>query len=155
VKQLNNSTIPAPPLDCADVLLDAVPLVMAAIRAEFQRCRPADLNAPQFRALAFIYRHGDAPLAAIADFLGLSLSSVSKLVDHLVACGYVRREVCREDRRRVHLRLTAKAQHTLSRALAQIRERLGGMLAGLDAPALAQTTGALAHLNELFALPSA
>ena len=86
---------------CAHELLEVVPLVMRTIRTEMRGHRGADLSVPQFRTLVFLGNHGGASLSDLADFIGLTLPSVSKLIDGLVTRKLVARKVCTNDRRRV------------------------------------------------------
>lgn len=154
VKQLQNSTIETEAV-CGDLLLDVVPLVMTAIRARSADIKPAELSIAQFRALAFIDRYAGLSLSAVAEMLGLSLSSVSKLIEGLVQSGYVRHEVCPEDRRRARLESTAKGRTTMRRARAHMREVLATRLLELEPAALVTVTDALLQLQQLFAPPSA
>ncbi len=94
------------PEECAREVLDVVPLVMRAIRAEMRSHRTPDLSVPQFRALLFLKRNPGASLSAVSDHLGLTPPSASKLVDGLVARGLVARQVSPTDRRRVMLVVT-------------------------------------------------
>lgn len=150
VKQLNNSTKLADRAACSSLLVDIIPLVMATIRAAAVQIQPSELTYPQFRTVAFLDRHPGQSLSNVAEFLGLTLSSVSKLMDGLVGNGYVRHEVCPEDRRRARLYLTAKGQSMMAQARAQIATQLADRLAGLEAPALQTVTEALEHLQMTF-----
>lgn len=91
---------------CAADLLEVVPLIMRAMRAEVRRRRVPELSMPQFRALAFIGRNEGAALSDAAAFLGLGLPSASKLVDGLVEARFVTRVIAPGDRRRVQLGLS-------------------------------------------------
>ena len=83
--------MPTPPDVCAQEILEVVPAVMLAIRAELRRHRTADLSVPQFRTLAFIDRQADASLSDVAEHIGLTLPSMSKIVDGLVTRKFVTR----------------------------------------------------------------
>src|SRR5258708_38822922 len=65
---------------CARDLLDTVPLVMRIIREQMRRHR-SGLTVVQFRALCFVSMTADSSLSAVADFIGLSLPALSRLVD--------------------------------------------------------------------------
>ncbi len=75
-----------------------------------RRHRASDLSVPQFRTLAYIHRHPGVSLSAVAEHIGLTLPSMSKLVDGLVARGLITREPCAKDRRRVTLGITARGR---------------------------------------------
>ncbi len=96
----------ASPNDCAREVLDVVPLVMRSMRAEFRRSRGNDLRVPQFRAMLFINRNPGASLSGLADHLGLTPPSTSKMVDGLVSRELVKRLDSPADRRKITLTLT-------------------------------------------------
>jgi DNA-binding MarR family transcriptional regulator len=91
---------------CAATILDVVPALMRVIRAQM-RSRRAELSIVQFRALGYVGRHAGASLSELAEHLGLTPPSTSRLVDGLVARQIVRRELSPADRRAVMLSLTA------------------------------------------------
>ncbi len=70
--------------ECARQLLETIPQIMRFIRAEMRSHRGHDLSVPQFRTLTFIHRNPEVSLSHLADHLGLTLPSTSKLVDGLV-----------------------------------------------------------------------
>ena len=116
---------------CAQEVLEVVPLVMRAIRAEMRRQRTADLSVPQFRTLAFIDRNVDASLSDVAEHIGLTLPSMSKIVDGLVSRKLVTRQTAPEDRRRMTLTLTGRGQAALQASREATRACLAEDLAAL------------------------
>jgi DNA-binding MarR family transcriptional regulator len=94
------------PEKCAHEMLEVVPLVMRTIRTEMRGARVPGISVPQFRTLVYLNRHATASLSDVAAFLGLTLPSVSVLVDGLVSRDLVAREPDLMDRRRVTLRVT-------------------------------------------------
>lgn len=118
---------------CAGLVLETVPQVMATIKGEMRRHRPAETTVPQFRAMIFLQRHDGASLSDVAAFLGLTLSTVSKLVEGLVQRGFVTRAPNTADRRRIVLRLTATGDATLTAARRQAAAGMARLLAGLAA----------------------
>ncbi len=117
---------------CAQEILEVVPLVMRAIRAEMRRHRTAELSVPQFRTLSFIERNVDASLSDVAEHIGLTLPSMSKIIDGLVARKLVTRQTAPEDRRRMTLALTARGQTALESSRAATRACLAEDLAALS-----------------------
>jgi DNA-binding MarR family transcriptional regulator len=91
---------------CVHELMDTAPQIMQAIRAEMRRGRGSDISIPQFRTLAFIQRNPDSSLSNLAEHLGRTLPSVSKLVDGLVKQELIIRQESRTDRRCLTLMLT-------------------------------------------------
>lgn len=100
------------PARTAAELLDVVPSITREIREQMRSHRTPELNVTQFRVLAFLNRHAGASLSDVADHIGLTLPSMSKLIDQLVTRKLVVREFDTVDRRRVTLALTARG-HTI------------------------------------------
>ncbi len=96
--------------ECARQVLEVVPLIMRTIRIEMRSHRLQDISVPQFRTLAFLNGHGGASLSEVAEFIGLTLPSMSKMIDGLVARGLVTRQTHAGDRRRMTLALTPAGQ---------------------------------------------
>ena len=94
------------PEEAALDVLETVPLVMRVMRSEMRRHRQAGLSVPQFRALAFARSQPGASLNNLAEHLGLTPASTSKMVDGLVERGLLERKTSIEDRRRITLTLT-------------------------------------------------
>lgn len=93
--------------EVASELLEVVPAVMKEIRFKMRSGR-LDLTVPQFRTLAFIERNKGASLSAVANHMGLTLPSTSRLVDVLIARRLLTREDNPIDRRRVKLGATSR-----------------------------------------------
>jgi len=114
--------------ECAREILDVVPLGMRTIRAQLRRYSGSSLSLPQFRTLLFIDRHRGASISEAADHIGLTLPSMSTLVDGLVARSFVLRRAHEDDRRRMALMLTERGDAALrsarTGAQAYLSERL-------------------------------
>jgi DNA-binding MarR family transcriptional regulator len=102
--------------ECAHDVLDVVPLAMRAIRKKLREHSAQLLTVPQFRTLLFISANKGASLSEVADHIGLTLPSMSSLVDGLVTRNFVIRTTHRDDRRRVDLTLTERGETTLRSA---------------------------------------
>ena len=96
----------ADPEECLHEVLDVIPMVMRSLRAEFRSHRGNDLSIPQYRTLMFLRRSPGKSLADVAEHLGITPPSTSKLVDGLVTRGLVDRQDLPVDRRRIVLLLT-------------------------------------------------
>jgi DNA-binding MarR family transcriptional regulator len=136
--------------ECAQDILEVAPLIMRAIRAEMRRRRGFDLSVPQFRTLAYLNYYQGASLSDAAEFIGLTLPSMSKLVDGLVARQLVTRELAASDRRRVMLALTPAGQATFQATRAATQAFLAQRLAELPAEERAVVTEAMRILRPLF-----
>ncbi|MDM7916585.1 MAG: MarR family transcriptional regulator [Candidatus Eisenbacteria bacterium] len=142
--------MPATPETCAREILETVPLVMAAIRCEMRRIRGSDLTIPQFRTLLYIGRKPESSLSRVADHIGLTLPSMSKLVDGLVDRALVRRVESRDDRRRVALSLTREGADLVGRVRAAGRRSIARRLSPLPQEARGEMLRAMQALRGLF-----
>lgn len=93
------------PNELAKKLLDIIPPSMIWIRAEMRSVMKEELSVPQFRIMANIFR-GNNVACDIAKSQGISQAAMSKMIDSLVARGFVEREANENDRRHFHLNLT-------------------------------------------------
>lgn len=121
------------PLECAGQILETIPMVMLAIRMEIRSHRRSDLSVPQFRVLIYLHRHEGTSLSDIAEHLGLTLPSMSKMVDGLVARHLVSRQMDPRDRRRVTLAATELGRTAMQSAYQATESRLAARLAALPA----------------------
>lgn len=110
--------------DCARELLDVVPAVMQVIRSEIRSQRGHELSVLQVRSLAFLYQNPGATLSAVAEHVGLTLSSMSTQITKLVQRDLVERNESPHDRRFVTLQLTARGVATLEAVRSQARSSL-------------------------------
>jgi DNA-binding MarR family transcriptional regulator len=135
--------------DCAQDVLDVVPLVMQVVRAEMRRHR-SGLSVPQFRTLSFVRRNPGVSLSAVARHVGLALPSMSKLVDSLVERKLVSRSSGTRDRRRVSLQLTDRGTALLEAARQATQAGLAERLHKLSAQERRQVGSALRMLQAIF-----
>ena len=108
--------------------MDVVPLVMLHLRSWMRRHRVAGLSVPHFRALALLGRVGRSSLTEIAEHLGLSVPSVSRMVQTLVGRGLLVREAGTADRRQISLRLSDRGRAVLKNAQRNTENRLAEVL---------------------------
>ena len=136
--------------DCAHEILEAVPLVMRAIRAEMRSHRGAGLSVAQFRVLAFLNRNEGPSLTDLAEHLGLGLPSASTLVDGLVERRLIHRRVDPSDRRCLVLALTAEGVSIFTGARSAAQESLARALSRLTPTRRAGLAQAMRDLTALF-----
>ncbi|MFZ1043523.1 MAG: MarR family transcriptional regulator [Anaerolineales bacterium] len=136
--------------ECARQLLDTTPQIMRFIRAEMRSHRGHDLSVPQFRTLTFVNRNPEGSLSHLADHLGLTLPSTSKLVDGLVNQKIIIRHESKEDRRRLTLALTKNGEEILRAARGATQNHLKDVLHQLSADELAMIIRAMNLLQPLF-----
>ena len=136
---------------CAHALMDTTPQILQAIRVEMRRGRGAELSIPQFRTLRFIQRHPDSSLSDLAEHLGLTLPSVSKLVDGLVKQKHLSRKESAQDRRKITLLLTGTGAAIVDSARTDARANLAEKLKHLSDADLKTISHAMSILHPIFA----
>jgi len=118
---------------CGREVLDVVPLAMRAIRAQLRKHGAKEVSVPQFRTLAYLNRHEGTSLSDVAEHIGLTMPSMSALVDSIVMKGLVIRQTHPEDRRRMTLTLTERGRATLrvahEAAASYLEEKIGQLSA--------------------------
>jgi DNA-binding MarR family transcriptional regulator len=136
--------------ECAREMLEVVPMIMRVIRSQMRSHRTRDLSVPQFRTLNFLARHQGASLSDVAEHIGLTRPSASKLIDGLVERGLVSRRGSLVDRRRVRLGLTNPGRVTLRAAWAAAQADLASRVAALPSGEQASVEQAMRTLRLLF-----
>ena len=131
-------------------VMEVVPLVMRGIRAQMRRHRTPGLSLPQFRVLTFLDRHAGASLSDVAEHIGVTLPSMSKMVDGLVEQKLVTRKFDAADRRRATLALTRRGRTVLSTARAHTQTYLAQQFESLPASKRAVIVRAMEILRPIF-----
>lgn len=140
----------ARPESCARELMETVPMVMQFIRRHMRSLRGQDLTVPQIRTLWFIANHARPSLSDAAEFIGLSLPAMSRLVDGLVRKGHVTRTACSEDRRHVRLAITEHGEAAFDSAWDGTHARVTEEIAALSPEQRGTIEAAMATLAEVF-----
>jgi DNA-binding MarR family transcriptional regulator len=135
---------------CAHELMDTAPQIMQAIRVEMRQARDLNISIPQFRTLRFIQRNPDSSLSSLAEHLGLTLPSVSKLVDGLVKQKLVTRKTSTTDRRQLTLMLTPSGTSIVDSAIASARSNLAKKLEHLSTDELELISQTMQLLHPIF-----
>lgn len=115
-----------------------------------RRHRPADLELTlgQLDCLHAISRLGAPSMSDLSHELGLQPSTLTGIVDKLVAAGKVERQDDPDDRRVVRVVLTAQGRRDRERHRRRRQRRLRKLLGALDDGELAELHHALAVLAE-------
>ena len=112
--------------DAAQQVMDVVPVVMRTMRAKLRERRAADISVPQFRTMAYINRNNGASLSDLSAHIGLTLPSMSKLVDGLVSRNLISRIGDSQDRRKICLSLTPQGRDELKAAYGHTQKYIAG-----------------------------
>ncbi len=150
MKPLEKATNQAQIEHCASLVMEIVPTIMRTLRTEMRSHRSPDLSVPQFRALNYVSRNAGASLSDVAEHVGLTLPSMSKLIDTLVGRRLLTREVASDDRRRLTLALTASGHDTLHNTRQATLARLAQDLAILSPEECAAVSDAMHILSRAF-----
>jgi len=143
--------MPPNPANCARDIIEVIPLVMRTIRSEIRRSRFREMSLAQFRSLAFLGRNPGAMLSEVADHLGLTMPTASKLVDALVIAGLLTRRSHGSDRRRVVLGLTQTGQAQYRVAYDGALRLMSERVAGLSETQRNRVADAMGLLRDVFA----
>jgi DNA-binding MarR family transcriptional regulator len=110
---------------------DAVRAAARLAKVSGSALAEADLTLPQYRVLVFLAPRG-RPATHVASLLGVTPSTVTSVVDGLVARGLVQRSSDPADRRRVVLSLTDQGRATTATGDQVVGAALDRLLARLD-----------------------
>lgn len=135
---------------CSQALMETAPQIMQAIRVEMRRGRGSDISIPQFRAMRFIQRYPDSSLSSLAEHLGLTPPSVSKLVDGLVNQKLILRGMSPEDRRKITLSVTTIGSAIVNSARTNARSTLAEKMKSLSDSDLQSILQAMQLLHLIF-----
>lgn len=105
--------------------------------------KPMDLSPEQYNVLRILRGHQGKPatIAAIQERMLNTMSNASRLVDKLKIKGFVKREECPENRRKVDVLITDKGL--------QLLESLEPQIATANKKAVQLEENEVAHLNNL------
>ena len=135
---------------CARAMLDGMPPVMWFIRHHMRKHRTCGLSVPQFRALCLIDRYPSPGVSLVAEHLGCTQPSASRLVTGLVARGLLTRRESRDDRRQVELALTARGRSILGKARNATQQRLADEIGHLPEDQRQTVVAAMKILRDVF-----
>jgi DNA-binding MarR family transcriptional regulator len=106
--------------------------VLVAIAARSLAEVGDDVTLTQYRSLVVLASRGPQSVAALADELGVTPSTVSRLSDRLVRKGLIRRREDRRDRRAVRLALTPAGRALVDAVTERRRAEISGLLDGIS-----------------------
>ena len=143
--------MPISSIETARQVLDVVPAIMRAVRSDMRESATLNLSVPQFRALGFIHHRPGTSLSDVAEHIGLTLPSMSKLIDGLVERKLVARSSHADDRRRITLELTPRGCSVWQSARESTQAALAEKMATLTETDRASVVHAMRILQPLFA----
>ena len=136
--------------ECAKEVLESIPPVVWFMRRQMRSHR-GGLSLAQFRSLVRASRQPAATLTDIAEHLGASLPTTSRIVTGMVQKGLIVRRSCRWDRRQVLLDLSPRGKAVLQTARKATQQRMELELQRLSGPDQATVVAAMEILKGIFA----
>ncbi len=122
--------------------------MIAGIRcAGTGRLVKSGVSMTHMHVLWLLEHHGDLHMGHLADFLGVSMSNATGIVDRMEERGLVERERVADDRRVVEVHLTDGGREALETIEALRQDRLHGILSHLDTGELERVAAALGDIR--------
>ncbi|POX39350.1 transcriptional regulator [Streptomyces sp. Ru73] len=121
--------------------------VLVAVSARSLAAIEGTVTLPQFRLLVVLAEHRAAKLVTVAELLGVNPSTALRMIDRLIAAGFVVREVNPRSRRETILQLTDEGR----RIVADVTERRHAEVAAIVARMPAAQRGELVTALSAFA----
>ena len=137
--------------DAAKLIVDVTPNIMRAIRLEMRVVRGAGLSVPQFRVIARIALSGSCTNRDLAEWMGVSAPSMSRMVDTLVRRGLIVRKTQESDRREVLLDLTPRGWKTYRNFRTSVEKKFANYLTDVPMRSKKAILEAFPTLADLFA----
>jgi DNA-binding MarR family transcriptional regulator len=117
------------PLDLTTYLFHLLAVVSRHREAQLDRAlQTLGLNLSRYRALSVVASQGPLTMTELADYSAIDRTTMTRIVDQLVAAGLVERETPRRDRRQVILTLTDAGAATCRASLKVIWRHNRGLL---------------------------
>ncbi|MDA8268840.1 MAG: MarR family transcriptional regulator [Actinomycetota bacterium] len=107
--------------------------VLVAVAARSLADVAEEVTLPQYRALVVLVSRGPQRVASLAEALAVTPPTATRMCDRLVRKGLVRRRTSSEDRREVHLSISATGRDLVSQVTARRRQEIAELLRGIPA----------------------
>lgn len=115
-----------------DAVLNASRLLVAVATRSLAGHEDAeDVTLTQYRSLVVLASRGPQGIASLAEYLGVTPPTASRLCERLVRKGLVRRRSDRSDRRQVHVALTEAGRRLVEAVTARRRAEIEELLRGV------------------------
>lgn len=146
-------------LNCAETSAESlalgfvtlIPQMMGVLRRHLRAGAQLELRPGQFRMLLLLQMFGPASLSDVADQLGLTLPSASKLAEELGKLGFIARRTDTADRRRIVLSLVPSGRSALDAVQTEAQHQLSELFEPLTAAERKFLACAVSVMRPLFA----
>lgn len=92
------------------------------------------LSAPQIIILLSLHEMDCAKVSDLARERGVSVPTMTGVIDRMEQAGYLKRTANKNDRRQVLIKLTPKGKNTVDKILQTVRKKWSGFAAALTEP---------------------
>lgn len=137
-------------LTCAHHIIDSLPRLTRLLSKDLRLHSSGLFTSSQFRVMVRLFREGSQCLSVLADFMGVSLPTMSKLIQGLESRGLVLRERDSDDRRRVLLGLTDSGVRAYASLLERTESHIVDWIGDLSPQQCEQVIDALVLLDGAF-----
>ncbi|GAB4381420.1 MAG: hypothetical protein Kow00121_39900 [Elainellaceae cyanobacterium] len=131
--------------------MTVVPAMTRFLRSEIRHHGQPHLSLSQLRVLYFLDRKRQSSLSEVADYLDVTLPTMSAMIERLVQRGLVQRIADPHERRRLVLTLTEAGSAEMERVYGATLAGVASRLEGLSDEQLNQVMAGLLILENLFA----
>lgn len=134
-----------------DELVDAVisaSRVLVAIAARSLAEVGEEVTLTQYRSLVVLASHGPQRVAALADAVGVTPPTASRMCDRLVKKGLVTRRADRRDRRQVRIALSTAGRHLVDTVTVRRRAEIEQLIASIPTESRGEVIAALRRLAQ-------
>ena len=122
--------------------------VLVALAARSLGDLDEEVTLSQYRMLVVLASRGPQGVAAIAESLGVTSPTASRLCERLVRKGLVRRRTDRNDRRQVRVDLTESGRHLVDVVTERRRKEIAALLRSVPRDAQQSMVAGLQRLTE-------
>ncbi len=129
-----------------------IPQMMGSLRSHLRTLEGGDLRVGQFRMMMAIRMEDQPSLSQVAEFVGLTLPSASKVADELERRGLISRQPDKLDRRRQILSLTAQGMEVLEMVKRTAETHFAGLFSQLTSAERSFLLCAAETLRPLFGI---
>lgn len=135
-------------LQCAQEIMETMPMVMRFLRAEMYRQGALALSIPQYRVLSFLDLNPGTSLSDVAGHIGVTKATASALIERLVKRGLITRQDDPLERRRVSLTLTTAGFAQLKQARVRAQTVVAAILEDMPSANLCKIAEGTALLSK-------
>jgi len=114
---------PIPPQEFADRLSEVLPVIIKEFaQHQSDEIYRGKITLPQFLVMDFLMKNETAKMSDLAQFMDVSMATMTGIVDRLVRHKYVERLLSDEDRRIIRIRMTREGATLMNRVYLRRRE---------------------------------